>query len=191
MRFNKGNIPWNKGKKCPQFSGAKHPLFGKPRPESVKEKLRQANIGKKHSPDSIAKMSRPGALNQNWKGGRIETVHGYILIHKPEHPFASKSGYVPEHRLIVEEIIGRILDKKNQVHHIGERNDNRPHQLIAFTTGGAHRRFEFGREVKPQEIIFDGRKLNQKPGGTKNEPRTAERSGADTIAGLESALGAS
>lgn len=159
--FKKGQIPWNKGRKFPEYSGKNHPLFGKPRPESVKKKLREANLGKRHSMESRRKMSRPGKLGSNWKGGRIKTYYGYILIHCPDHPLVAKSGYVPEQRLVVEKKIGRLLEKVNQVHHIGDKDDNRPHKLIAFINGGAHRRFEFGRKVNPEEIIFDGRKLKK------------------------------
>lgn len=37
------------------YSGENHPLFGKKRSEETKAKLREANLGKKHSPETLLK----------------------------------------------------------------------------------------------------------------------------------------
>lgn len=108
--------------------------------------------------------SRPdmfGANNIRWNGGKTQS-EGYILITKPEHPFCQKSrGYVFEHRLVVEQQIGRYLSPEEQCHHINEiRDDNRPENLMAFVNASAHTRFHGNpNSVKSKEIIFDGRKL--------------------------------
>lgn len=50
--------------------------------------------------------------------------YNYVLL--PEHPNATKHGYVLEHRVIVENNIGRLLKKNEFVHHInGKTKDNR------------------------------------------------------------------
>ena len=69
-----------------------------------------------------------------------------------------------EHRLVVERHLGRSLTKKVEVvHHLGEKDDNRPQMLMAFTSNSAHLRFHHNpKNVKPKEIIFDGRKLGGK-----------------------------
>ena len=65
-----------------------------------------------------------------WKGGKTYDGSGYILIHSPNHPFAKKQGYVPEHRLVMEKHLGRYLEKWEIIHHInGIRNDNRIENL--------------------------------------------------------------
>lgn len=71
-----------------------------------------------------------GELNPNWKGGKIKHRKGYIQRHNPTHPRAKSNPYVFEHILVVEELLGRFLEKDETVHHInGVKDDNRPENL--------------------------------------------------------------
>lgn len=55
---------------------------------------------------------------------------GYAVIWNPKHPMARKNGYVAEHRLIMSEHLGRILEEFEHVHHKnGNRLDNRIENL--------------------------------------------------------------
>ena len=73
---------------------------------------------------------RKGPKHENWKGGRLISQHGYILIHQPNHPLAMQRGYVAEHRLVMEKYLGKILKRTEQVHHKnGIRTDNRIENL--------------------------------------------------------------
>lgn len=115
--------------------------------------------GKKLTEEHKRKVGRKGFKHYNWKGGKILSYEGYVMIHMPEHP-ASHLNYISEHRLIIEKQMGRYLLSKEIGHHRnGIKDDNRPKNLMAFTSESAHKRFEWGGKVKSSEIIFDGRKM--------------------------------
>ena len=66
----------------------------------------------------------------NWRGGRYLNSHGYVKVYEPDHPQADSMGYISEHRLMMEEIVGRPLDRQESVHHKnGDRADNRAENL--------------------------------------------------------------
>lgn len=78
---------------------------------------------------------------KNWKGGRNKHVSGYIKAIAKGHPLADKNGYVLEHRLVMEEIIGRKLLAQERVHHKnGVRDDNRPENLELWDITGGSRK---------------------------------------------------
>lgn len=108
---------------------------------------------------SIKTEFKKGRETWNFKG-EIKR-NGYIVVYLPKHPYRSKQGYVRKHRAIVELKIGRYLNPKERVHHLNRvKTNNGLTNLIAFDSESAHQRFHYsGKNVKKEEIIFDGRKI--------------------------------
>ena len=80
-----------------------------------------------------------GYRNGRWKGGRIIDEDGYILIKQRKHPHCNRHGYVREHRLVVEKVLGRYLTPREVVHHIdGNKQNNRPDNLQVYGSNGKH-----------------------------------------------------
>ena len=77
--------------------------------------------------------------NPNWKGGRTTTEHGYVLVKRPDHPRADSRGYVYEHILVAEQMIGRPLNPGEEVHHDDlHRSNNVPSHLKVKTNHAWH-----------------------------------------------------
>lgn len=103
--------------------------------------------GKKHRPESIAKMTekvraaaKRGPQNRAWKGGRYMS-RGYVMVAlstlPPDEqalfePMANRSSNraIPEHRLVMARQLGRPLTPSEAVHHKnGIKDDNRLENL--------------------------------------------------------------
>ena len=66
---------------------------------------------------------------------KLDKNIGYVRVYCPMHPSANTWGYVYEHRLIMEGVLGRHLGKQEHVHHKnGKRWDNRPENLEVLTS---------------------------------------------------------
>lgn len=77
--------------------------------------------------------------NYFWKGGRILDADGYVKVKSPEHPHKDRHGYVREHRLVMEQQLGRYLDPKEVVHHRDNNpQNNAPENLEVFGSNARH-----------------------------------------------------
>lgn len=79
---------------------------------------------------------------------------GYVYLILPGYPNADRHGYILEHRVVMERMIGRSLLETEHVHHKnGIQSDNRPENLELMISESLHGsihaksklRDEFGR----------------------------------------------
>ena len=74
------------------------------------------------------------ATNIPWIVLRRINKEGYLLALVPNHPNARKDGYLYDHRVVMENFLGRLLLNTEVVHHInGVRDDNRIENLELMT----------------------------------------------------------
>lgn len=74
--------------------------------------------------------------------------YNYALV--PNHPNATKNGYVLEHRIVMENKIGRLLTDDEIVHHKDENKKNNNPDNLEIKTNEEHSRehgYERGRLV--------------------------------------------
>jgi hypothetical protein len=88
--------------------------------------------------------------NVFWRGGRTVDKTGYILLKRPNHPYANHSGYVREHRLVMEAKLGRYMTPVEVVDHIdGNPANNDPDNLRLFATNADHLRATLTGRSRP------------------------------------------
>ena len=129
--------------------------------DATKQKLSEARKGKnnpfhgkKHTDETRAKMTEKqlqqprGDQSAAWKGGRTIDAAGYAWVFVPNHPHVVNR-YVLEHRLVMEQVLGRYLEPSEVVHHKnGDITDNRPENLEVMTMGEHSRYHRLHPELK-------------------------------------------
>lgn len=115
--------------------------IGKPRPPHVQEMLRSfGHYGKSPSKVTRQRLSETSRMesNPNWRGGRLVS-RGRVYLKRPDHPHATKAGYVARARLMMEEMIRRYLLPQEVVHHIdGDVSNDDSENLQLFPDSASH-----------------------------------------------------
>lgn len=119
---------------------------GRKQSKEVIEIIRKTHKGKVLSKETKEKISEShkglNRTNNKWNAHVKNREDGYIQVYKPEHPHANKDGYVMEHRLVMEEVLGRYIKENEVIHHINRnRKDNRPENLMIFSSISDHMRY--------------------------------------------------
>lgn len=105
------------------------------KPFTEEERLHrsQARKGWKMGEEQKKMISERNSCNYNGLNGYGHVkkhCKGYILAYAPLHPHAHADGYVMLHTVVMEQHIGRYLEKDEVVHHINhDRTDNRIENL--------------------------------------------------------------
>lgn len=69
-----------------------------------------------------------------WNIRKIVSKGDYNYAVVPEHPNSTKNNYVLEHRVVMENHLGRLLNNDEVVHHInGNKKDNRIENLVILS----------------------------------------------------------
>jgi len=135
-------------------------MKGQKRSLETRRKISQSLVGHFVSPETRRKLSRArrlrittletrqkmsrsgiargmtGEKNPNWRGGFHKNAGGYFLKYAPDHPFVNRYGYIPFHRLVLEEKIGRYLSPDEIAHHIDfDKSNNAPDNLTPMALG--------------------------------------------------------
>lgn len=85
---------------------------------------------------SVASGQRP-----NVGTAKIRSFRGrrYRMVYRPDHPDTPGNGWMMEHRLVMESMLGRRLAPTEVVHHIDENGlNNDPANLVLVDSKGAH-----------------------------------------------------
>src|SRR3990167_4785229 len=77
--------------------------------------------------NSHPKASHPSEIKAQSKPWR---AHKYLMVYAPDHPNCRADGTVAQHRLVMEQSLGRFLEPSEEVHNKnGKPSDNRPANL--------------------------------------------------------------
>lgn len=89
-----------------------------------------------------ARLKISGINSIYWEGRKLEIKSGSIsgvLRPAPNHPNKNSQGYVYEHRLVMEEQLGRFLESHEIVHHIDlDPLNNHPTNLLLLNGASEH-----------------------------------------------------
>jgi len=136
---------------------------------------------RKHGLASCRGHGSPGPANFFWQGGQRTDKEGYLMVKAPDHPQATRDGYVRQHRLVVERELGRFLLPAEIVHHRdGDPTNNDPDNLEVFATQADHMRHEWATNWYPRidELRASFRNRRARPKETPSLPASETDGGA-------------
>lgn len=97
-----------------------------------------------------------GSNNPRWNGGKRTLTNGYVMVRAdPDKHSVGKDGYILEHRLVMENALGRKLLKGEVVHHQNHVvGDNRLENLELYTSHAEHMADNHHNHIPPRKLIL-------------------------------------
>ena len=74
-------------------------------------------------------------------GHKKKRHDGYLAIYFPDHPKCNADGYIMEHVLVMESILGRWLRDDEIVHHVNHKRDDNRKENLKLMTKSEHMSF--------------------------------------------------
>lgn len=111
---------------------------GKKASQSTRDKLSKCKTGIVFTEERKSNISKSRLKNKT-----VKTLDksGYVMISMREHPYSNKANYIREHRLVMEQYLGRYLLPCEQIHHIdGNKSNNDIKNLTLFPSNSEHRK---------------------------------------------------
>lgn len=139
--FQKGGIPWNKGKTGLQTAWNK----GKTGVQTYSSPWNKGKTGLQfYSEEHRRKISiaKTGSNNPTWKGGRKITKEGYIYVYRKGHHRACEN-YVYEHILVYEDHHKCCILPWIHTHHIDRNRQNNNIDNLMLLSPKEHRRIHY------------------------------------------------
>lgn len=138
----------------------------------VKNPRHVRKIQLKYQMPRLTEGSRRGEANHQFQSGRRVNLNGYAFVTPPEgHPTARRrpnrqAGYMLEHRLVMEKVLGRLLLPQERVDHVdGLTLHNHPDNLRLFATNAEHLQATLtGRVPSWSAAGYANMKLRHRPG---------------------------
>ncbi len=103
----------------------------------------------------LAAIKRPLGWEHNGKPARMDE-DGYVWLWEPDHPASGPyKGWIQQHRLVAEQMIGRLLTADDEVNHINRvRHDNRPVNLEVLDNL-THSRISRNQRKSDRELLLE------------------------------------
>jgi len=115
---------------------------GQPAPVAKRDNKRRGYVKGQPIPHIYGHHVQKGKAHPNWRGGKTnDTRNGHPMTLMRDHPRARSNGYVPDHILAAERVLGKPLPSQAVVHH------HTPEQLVICQNQGYHRLLHMRQEA--------------------------------------------
>lgn len=88
-----------------------------------------------------------------WEIEKRVSIYPYIFAVVKEHPNATKDGYVLEHRIVMENHLGRLLTKDEVVHHKNEIESDNSIENLEVMTHKEHSKYHGLKQGREQVLL--------------------------------------